>query len=329
MAKGTNQKLKMLFLAKLFTEQTDEQHGVTISDIIDYLSANDINADRKTLYLDIEELRHFGLDIIGEKHGKSFIYYLGSHDFELPELKLLVDSVQAARFITEKKSQTLIKKLEALTSRYEALKLNREVITAGRVKAMNESIYYNVDKLHDAIGSDSAISFQYFQWNVKKEAELRHGGASYSVSPWALLCDSENYYLIGYDNNAGAIKHYRVDKMLNISLTGEKRSGKADFDKINLSTYTSQVFRMFSGETAHITVEAEDHLAGVLIDRLGKDIIMYSIGNGRFRASFNVALSGQFIGWIISLGSGIRIISPDSAVDMMKATLKELGGLYG
>ena len=154
MAKGPNQKLKLLYLMKIFMEETDEQHPLTMPEIISKLNACGINADRKTLYMDFEELRTFGLDIISEKQGRKWNYYIGARDFELPELKLLVDSVQSAKFMTDRKSNELIQKIESLASRHDAKKLQRQVFIAGRVKTINESIYYNVDKLHEAIASD-------------------------------------------------------------------------------------------------------------------------------------------------------------------------------
>ena len=226
--KGDNQKLKMLFLAKIFSEETDDNHSLTMPQIIDKLSACGVNADRKTLYLDFEELRHFGLDIIAVKEGRECFYHLGNRDFELPELKLLVDSVQSAKFITDKKSKELIKKLEALVSKYEGKQLHRQVVISGRIKTMNESIYYNVDKLHEAIGADAQIRFKYYQWNVEKKMELRKDGAWYQISPWGLMWDDENYYLVGYDAEDDKIKHYRVDKMLRISVVDVRREGKDD-----------------------------------------------------------------------------------------------------
>ncbi|MGN0564187.1 MAG: helix-turn-helix transcriptional regulator, partial [Candidatus Heritagella sp.] len=199
MAKGSNQKPKLLYLAKIFAEYTDEEHGLSMQEIIARLNQYEINADRKTLYLDFEELRHFGLDIVSEQKGRNVYYFLASRDFELPELKLLVDCVQSSKFITERKSRELIKKLESLVSKHNASQLQRQVILSGRVKAMNESIYYSVDTIHNAINGDKQIRFQYFQWNVKKEMELRHHGAWYQISPWALVWDDEYYYLIGYD----------------------------------------------------------------------------------------------------------------------------------
>ena len=211
--KGENQKLKMLYLVQLFSRETDDTHKLTMPEIIAKLAADGVNADRKTLYQDFEELRRFGFDIISEKDGRNYYYYLGSRDFELPELKLLVDSVQSAKFITDKKSDQLIKKLESLVSKYEGSQLHRQVIISGRVKTMNESIYYNVDKIHAAIGEDRQIRFKYFDWNLKKEMEPRYGGRWYQLSPWALMWDDEKYYLVAYDSKHETIIHYRVDKM--------------------------------------------------------------------------------------------------------------------
>ena len=326
--KGDNQKLKMLYLAKIFSEDTDDFHSLTMPQIIEKLSDYGVNADRKTLYLDFEELRHFGMDIIAVKEGRSCYYHLGNRDFELPELKLLVDSVQSAKFITDKKSKELIKKLEALVSKYEGKQLHRQVVIAGRIKSMNESIYYNVDKLHEAIGVDSQIRFKYYQWNVEKEMELRKGGAWYQISPWGLMWDDENYYLVGYDDGDGKIKHYRVDKMLRISVTDDRREGKEPFKAFNMPRYTKSLFGMYGGEEARVTIEAENSMVGVLIDRFGKDIFIVPVDENHFQTVVNVAVSNQFLGWIMALGDGIKIIAPDSVVKKMKAEIKRLSEQY-
>ncbi len=326
--KGDNQKLKMLYLAKIFHEETDDDHGLTMPQIIEKLSACGVNADRKTLYLDFEELRHFGLDIIAEPAGRSCYYHLGSRSFELPELKLLVDSVQSAKFITDRKSGELIKKLESLVSRYEGRQLHRQVVISGRIKTMNESIYYNVDKLHAAIGSGCQIRFKYYQWNVRKEMELRRDGAWYQVSPWALMWDDENYYLVAYDAEDDLIKHFRVDKMLKINVTNEARKGQAQFKKFNMPRYTKSLFGMYGGEETRITLEAKNELVGVLIDRFGKDIFIVPAGADHFRTVVNVAVSRQFFGWIMALGDGIRIISPDNVVEQMREEIRRLAGQY-
>ena len=195
MAKSSNQKLKLMYLMKILLEYTDETHSLTMEEIKTKLKLYDISAERKSLYNDIESLRLYGLDIIGTKEDRTYSYHIGNRQFELAELKLLVDSVQSAKFITEKKSNDLIKKIEAFASRYEAIQLQRQVFVAGRVKTMNESIYYNVDRIHSAIADNFQITFQYFQWNVDKKMELRHNGIWYKVSPWSLSWDDENYYL--------------------------------------------------------------------------------------------------------------------------------------
>lgn len=323
MSKGTNQKLNLLYLTKIFREQTDEEHMLTIAEIIEKLSAYDVSADRKTLYTDFEELRHFGLDIISQQIGRQHYYYLGAREFELPELKLLVDSVQSAKFITAQKSQKLIKKLEGLVSKYEATQLQRQVYITGRVKTMNESIYYNVDKLHAALSADAQIQFQYYQWNVKKEMELRRGGKLYQVSPWGLMWDDEYYYLVAYDAETDKIKHYRVDKMLRIQITDQKRAGKERYQSFNLPDYTKRIFGMFSGEETKVTLEADNSMAGVLIDRFGKDITLIPQDGGRFRATVDVAISDQFLGWIVALGT-VKIVGPEAVVEKMQAKVSNL-----
>ena len=328
MAKKSNQKLKILYLADIFLKETDEDHPLTIKEITDRLKMYDISADRKTLYQDFEELRDFGYDIISEQRGRSFYYYLGSREFELPELKLLVDSVQSAKFITDKKSNTLIKKIESLTSRHQAKQLNRQVAITGRVKTMNESIYYNVDRIHEAINADRKISFLYFQWNIKKEPVLRHDGKIYEVSPWGLMWDDENYYLVAYDSEDRIIRHFRIDKMLKITMTENKREGRSFFKDFDMPKYTKSVFGMFRGETKRITIQAENDMAGVIIDRFGKDISMIPDDAGHFHTTVNVMLSPQFLAWIISLGEGVRITAPDEAVDMMKDEIKRLRRMY-
>lgn len=323
MSKGANQKLKLLYLTKIFREQTDEEHMLTIAEIIKKLSAYDVSADRKTLYTDFEELRHFGLDIISQQIGRQHYYYLGAREFELPELKLLVDSVQSAKFITAQTSQKLIKKLEGLVSKYEATQLQRQVYITGRVKTMNESIYYNVDKLHAALSADAQIQFQYYQWNVKKEMELRRGGKLYQVSPWGLMWDDKYYYLAAHDAETDKIKHYRVGKMLRIQITDQKRAGKERYQSFNLPDYTKRIFGMFSGEETKVTLEADNSMAGVLIDRFGKDITLIPQDGGRFRATVDVAISDQFLGWIVALGT-VKIVGPEAVVEKMQAKVSNL-----
>ena len=325
---GNNQKLKLLYLIKIFTEDTDDQHALTLPQIAEKLDAYGVSAERKTLYQDFELLRDFGFDIIGQQARRNFYYHMGNRRFELPELKLLVDSVQSAKFITDKKSNALIKKLEGMVSKYEARKLQRQVIISGRIKAMNESIYYNVDKLHEAIGTDRQIRFKYFRWNINKEMELRKDGGWYQVSPWALMWDDENYYLVGYDAEDGKIKHYRVDKMWRISVADRKREGKEQFKAFNMPRYTKSLFGMFGGEEVKVTLEAENGMVGILLDRFGKDIPVKPVDADHFRTSVVVAVSSQFLGWIMALGDGVKIIGPDKVVARMKEEIRLISKMY-
>ena len=267
MAKSSNQKLKLIYLMKILLEKTDETHSITMSEIIDSLNAYNISAERKSLYDDIENLRLYGLDIIGEQQDRTFSYHVGNRQFELAELKLLVDSVQSAKFITAKKSNELIKKIEGFASKYEASQLDRQVFVAGRVKTMNESIYYNVDRIHTAIAENSRITFQYFQWNVDKEMELRHDGALYEVSPWSLSCNDDNYYLIAYDGTLDKIKHFRVDKMIHINPNGKGREGRQVFKSLDMAAYLRRMFGMYDGKPERVRIECDNSCAGMIIDR--------------------------------------------------------------
>ena len=328
MAKSQNQKLKLLYLIDILERKTDENHPLNTSQLIEELAKVDVSAERKSIYSDMESLRTYGLDIVGEAEGKTFYYRVVDRTFELAELKLLVDSVQSAKFITEKKSNELIKKIENLSSKYEAQQLQRQVYTSNRIKTLNESIYYNVDLLHDAINENSQIKFHYFQWNVDKKMELRKDGAYYVVSPWGLSWDDENYYLIAFDATANKIKHYRVDKMLHIELTGEKREGKDHFDKFDMALYAKKMFGMFAGEEENVKIECHNRLAGVIIDRFGKDVTMIKKDIDHFTVNVKVAVSKQFLAWVMALGNDAKIIGPDLVVQQVKDELTRLCELY-
>ena len=231
----------------MLKENTDENHAMSANDIISALAKQGISAERKSIYDDIERLKLFGCDILSRRSEPKG-YYLASRDFEIAELKLLVDAVQSSKFITEKKSNQLIHKIEQLASRHEAQTLQRQVVVSNRIKTMNESIYYNIDKLHSAISSDVKITFKYCSWTLAKKLEPKKDGANYTVSPYILVWDDENYYLIGFDDDSKEIRHYRVDKMLNITITAEKRDGDDQFSKFDIGNYSKRTFGMFAGD---------------------------------------------------------------------------------
>lgn len=326
---GDHQKLKMLYLLKILFEETDEDHGLSVQDIIQKLEEFGINEDRKTAYRDFEELEYYGLEIMREQSGRNVLYHLNTRRFELPELKLLVDAVQSSKFITEKKSRELIKKLESLVSVHEGKHLHRQVLITGRIKAMNESIYYNVDMLHEAINTGKQIRFHYYQWNVNKKMELRRGGAWYQVSPWCLMWDDENYYLVAFDTEEQKIKHYRVDKMVHLSILDTPREGKEHFKSFDAASYTKSLFGMYGGEMMHVTLSGRNEMVGTLIDRFGKDISVIPEPNGMFTAHVDVYVSRHFLGWVIALGDGVRITGPEKLVEQMAAEITRLSALYG
>lgn len=328
MSRGANQKFKIYRLAQIMLERTDEEHYLTMPEIIAALKEYDIPADRKSLYADLKDLEILGIEVEGAQIGHRYRYHVLNHPFELPELKLLVDAIQSSKFITERKSNTLIKKLEKLVSKYDAMKLQRQVYVSGRIKTMNESIYYTVDAIHNAIAQNKKIRFQYFQWNVKKEPQLRHGGAWYHISPWGLSWDDENYYLVGFDSEAGLIKHFRVDKMLRIALSNETREGREHFKKLDMADYARKSFGMFGGEEETVKLQVSNGLAGVIIDRFGKDVMMIPVDEDHFNVSVDVRVSRQFLGWVFSLGESVRILGPEAVVDQMKAETQRLIGQY-
>jgi len=315
MPKSMGQKLKLLYLRQILLMQTDEQHPLTVNELIEKLAKYDIKCERKTIYDDIDTLKLFGMDIVTEK-SKSNKYYVGSRDFELPELKLLADAVQSSKFITERKSMGLIKKLENLASNHQAGKLQRQVFIQNRVKSMNESIYYSVDSLHEAISENKKISFKYFDYNIHKKRKFRKDGAPYVVSPIALTWNDENYYLIAHSEDIDELKHFRVDRMAEVEKLDESRiSAVKDF---NLADYSKKVFGMFRGLETDVKLRVSNVLVGAVIDHFGKDVMMVADGEEHFTVTVSVALSPVFFGWLFQFGELCQVQAPQSLKDELK-----------
>lgn len=333
MPKSRNQKIKLLYLMKIFEENTDDDHGLTMAEIIEKINAYGVQAERKSLYADMESLRLFGLDIEKRK-GKTYEYYIANRKFELPELKLLVDAIQSSKFITHKKSAQLIKKLESLSSVHQAKQLQRQVVVTNRNKYMNESIYYNVDKIQQGILQDKMITFYYFEWvtsfgeEQKISKKTKKDGELYLVSPWALTWDDENYYLIGYDDRSGIVKHYRVDKMQQINCINEQRSGKKIFEAFDLGTYSKMTFGMFGGKAENIKLKMHNRLVGVLVDRFGTDVYIYKQDDDHFISEVNVIVSMQFFAWVFGLGQDVKILSPGHVVEQFAQHANNIARQY-
>lgn len=325
MAKGVNQKKKLFFILELLEKESDELHPVSMQRILDYLTQNGITAERKSIYSDLETLQELGYDILLQKKEPKG-YYLASREFELAELKLLVDAVQSSRFLSPRKSNQLIRKLEKLCSRYEAKQLQREVYVIDRIKSMNESIYYNVDKIHTAMGANRMISFQYMEWGTEKKLVPRREGKRYRVSPYVLTWAEENYYLAAYDEESGERRHYRVDKMDKIQVLEEERTHKEVFSERNAAVLSKKAFGMYDGEEVRVRLLVEPRLLGVVLDRFGTDIVLLKREDGLFEAGVDVLVSRPFYGWLFGVG-GIRVLAPDHVKEEYRKLVKEYGAM--
>ena len=317
----SQQKLKRLYLLKILTERTDEEHTITVPEMITALEEYGIFAERKSIYDDIECLRLFGVDICSRK-SRTTDYYVDCREFELPELKLLVDSVQASKFITTKKSMELISKIEKLTSNANAKKLQRQVFILNRVKTLNEQVFYNIDKIHDAISANRKITFKYFDFDVNKQKVYRKNGELYTETPVSLIWDDENYYLIAYKEKYNSFTHYRVDKMEYINITEQERTlPDKNFDP---SEYTKSVFSMFGGEETEVTILFENELMNVVFDRFGTGIPISVVDENHFSCRVKVAVSPVFLSWVTSFGNRAKIVAPENVVVQLKDMLNEV-----
>ena len=320
MPKSANQKLKLLYIADFLKKYSDEEHTVTTSEIIDMLSNVGIEAERKSIYSDIEALRFYGMDINISK-GRNGGISLLSKEFQLAELKLLVDAVQSSRFITKKKSFDIIKKLSELVSTYEKEELQREVYILNRIKNDNESIYYSTDTIHKAIQSDKMIVFRYFNYGADKKKLYHNDGKLIKVSPFGLQYDSEKYYMIAFDGYASKIKHYRVDKMESVEIFDESRDGKGYFRKFDLAEYANSTVTMYSGEVAPVTLKLPEKFAGAVIDKFGKQCRFTPLDDGEFAVTINVAMTPTLYSWVFTFGGEIKITAPEKAVNDYKKQL--------
>lgn len=327
MAKSEHQKLKLLYLYQYLLQQTDEEHPATVPELIEALRRRGVGAERKSIYDDLDALHMFGLDI-QNRRGRPPGWFVGRREFELPELKLLVDAVQSSRFITRKKSNALIRKLEGLSSRYQAQQLQRQVYVGGQAKVMNENIYYNVDQLHAAIATRSTVTFRYFDYNMYRAKVFRREGKQYQVSPYGLIWSSENYYLAAYDKEYGEMRHYRVDKMAEIKVTGRPRDGEERYPNFDVAAYAQKHFGMFGGEETSVTLRCRSHMAGVVLDRFGLGTALVPEDETHFTVTLPLVLSPQFFGWLFGLEDNVVLVSPAGAAEAYLRKLETVTDLY-
>ncbi len=324
MSRGTNQKFKFTYLMKIMLAKTDDEHALTMPQIMEELEKYDVTAERKSIYADFADMTDkLGIEIIKEQIGRETYYHVGSREFELAEVKLLIDAIQSSKFITQTKSRELITKIKSFVSEHQAKQLQRQVYINDRVKTMNESVYYNVDDIHNAINQNKKIRFQYYKWDINKKLIPRHNGDWFVVSPWALTWDDENYYLVAFDDLDHKIKHYRVDKMMHISVEEEKRDGKEAFQNFDMAEYSKATFGMYQGQKTKVKIRFANYMCGVFIDRFGKDISFRPIDDEYSELHVDVNVSPQFFGWIFSLGKDVKVVGPEEVVEELRAKTKE------
>lgn len=323
MAKSENQKYKLMSILNILYRKTDENHSITTQGIIDELAKEGIKAERKSIYADVLALQDIGIEVnkVEDKKGG---YYIADRDFELAELKVLVDVLQSARFLTEKKTDALIKKIEALASDYQAKELQHNVVLSDRPKTDNENIFYNVDEIYRAISENKQVTFYYYEWNDKKELVPRHDGKPYVVSPWQLIWDNENYYLMAFEEQSNQMKHYRVDKMKKLSIEEKERLGKELMQDFNPADFSKTTFGMFAGETKTVSLKISKPMISIMIDRFGKDVTLRPLFDEeeKYEVRTTVNVSNQFFGWLAGLGGGAQIISPAETKEAYRAFLE-------
>ena len=322
MAKTSGQRAKLLRIYQLLLERTDEEHPISTQDLIDQLGREGIGAERKSIYTDMVLLQDLGVDVQQSK-GKG--WFIGARDFELAELKLLVDAVQSSRFISRKKSEALIRKLGGLTSWAQARQLRRQVYVDRRVKTDNEGVYYAIDKLHAAIAACRAVTFQYFDYNVHKEKVFRREGKRYTVSPYGLIWADENYYLVGREEGKEGLRHYRVDKMTALTVTSLPRQKSGLPGKFDLAEYGRRHFHMFSGRQAQVRLRCpnDNDMVNVMLDRFGQEVMLIPDGEEHFALTVEAVVSPQFYGWLFGLDARVELTAPDWAVKEYREMLRK------
>ena len=324
MPKSDNQKLKLLYIRDYLERNSDEHHPVGAQELIDMLSRKGIACERKSIYSDIRALQDFGIDILNRR-GRDGGYYIASRNFELPELKLLIDAVQSSRFLTEKKSRELIEKLCKECSVHEAKLVRRDVLVSGRVKSMNETIYYNVDSIQEAIGQNRQITFRYFDWNL--DGTRKYRDRDYTASPYGLCQDNENCYLLAFSPRHG-VTSYRVDRMSHIQLTEETRVPCPELTGKNLVEHANRLFQMYSGEAVDVKMRFHRSLVNVVVDRFGRETMLIPDGEEHFVFTTKVAVSPIFLSWVIGFGTKAKILHPQSVADQCKALCLEAMSQY-
>lgn len=325
--KGENQKLKLIYLIEILTKYTDEEHLLNATEIIAKLHSYGIDAERKSVYSDIKLLVDNKILDIEQVSGRYGGFHVLNRKFELAELKLLVDAVQASKFITNKQCAELIKKIADFSSVYDENKLSRSVYIYDRASENSRNTFYAIDTIHTAISENKAISFKYSYMKPDGKREMKHDGTEYNVSPYALLWRDENYYLVAFDHHAKCMRHYRVDRTENIRVTDEIRIGREAFEAVSLSNYSSNVFEMFGGDEYIVHFECDSSLAGAMFDRFGSSLRTSPKGD-KFEFYAPIQESVRFYGWVFGFEGKLKILSPQHIVDGYLNQIKKVAQSY-
>lgn len=326
MARGENQKLKLLYLKQFFEEKTDKQHPAVMEDIRKYLKEHEVEAERKSIGSDLDALEQFGMSVRDVDKLRNKKYYLEEREFKPSEVKMILDSVASSKFLSENKSRELMKKLGTLVNEYHRHELNRQVKVAGRIKTMNENTTNILDYIHAAIAADKTVRFKYFHYNVNKEREFTRDGKFYEVSPWVVLYDNSYYYLLAYVDDD--IRTFRVDRMANPGMGSKERQGKEQFEAFDLGQYMKSTFGMFNGKEEKVEILFHNSLIDTVIDKFGKEVWLTPVDNYHFKITVPVAVSPQFFGWIFGLGGKATILGPKSVVKKMKDMIENVYEKY-
>ena len=329
-SKSESKKLIPIYLMELFSYKTDESHYVRMPEILNFLESKGIFAERRTIYSAISILNSADFEIIGVQEKGGYKYHHPTRKFDTNELKFLIDSVAASKFLTEKKSKELINKIKSLGSVYDTEYLNRNILLSKRIKSMNDKVLKNLDILYAAINSNNQITFQYVRWTWQKKLIYLKGGNLFNASPYAISLFDDNYYLIAFDNQTKQLKHYRVDKMQTIKLLAKTRVGKEDFDNFDISEYAAKTFNMYGGKEEYIKLQCKNSLANVIIDRFGKNLIIRPDFDNPdyFIVGITINVSPQFYGWLFGLGADVKVLSPNSVIESYKKTAEKILSVY-
>lgn len=325
MAKSDNQKLKIFYILDYLQKNSHENHLVRASDLISMLDRqHNISCDRKTVYSDIAALQEYGVDIVSVP-GKNGGYYIASRNFELPELKLLIDAVQSSRYLTEKKSRELIEKLLTQCNEQDAKLMKRNILVSGRVKSMNETIYYSVDAIQEAIAQNKQITFRYFDWDFGGKRKFRE--KAYIASPFGLCQDNENCYLLAFSDRHG-ITSYRVDRMIEIVILDTPRTPCPELTGKALVDHANRLFQMYSGDAVDVKLRFHNSLINVVIDRFGKDTMLIPDKEDHFNFTVRVAVSPMFLSWVMGFGNKAKILYPQHVADELCKLCQEAMNQY-